>query len=465
MKVDINKYRSVFLLGIGGIGMSALARYLQLSGLNVAGYDRSATPLTGRLESEGITIFYHDSPALTSNMIGGPDVLFVISTPAIQPGNQLLKHFIENKYLILKRSVVLGILTEKFKTIAIAGTHGKTTVSIMLSHLLYSSKVGCTAFTGGISKNYDTNFLHNPDSEFAVTEADEFDRSFLQLHPFMGAITSVDADHLDIYNTYDELLRTFNEFANQFDPRGILVVKLGVPIGPGFPDSVKKITYACDDNGADVYADNIQIGRDHARFDLVIGDDKIRGLQLGITGLMNVENAVVASYLALQAGVSGQELRDGLKSFSGVKRRFDLQFTNENLIYLDDYAHHPKEILALVNSVKSVYPGKRVTGIFQPHLYSRTKDFADEFAESLSLLDEVILLDIYPARELPVEGVSSKIIFDKIPSTEKVLCSMDEVMQLISNRSMELLLTIGAGDIDQLVPKINLMLNRKFNTD
>ena len=462
MNRNLSTYSHVFLIGIGGIGMSGLARYFKLSGMSVSGYDRNASPITCELEKLGINVYYDSSFASTEASFAGSGDMFVVYTAAISFENEYLQFFQKNNYRILKRADVLDMVVNDFKTIAIAGTHGKTTVSTMLSHILFSSAVGCNAFLGGIAKNYDSNFLHHTDSEYAVTEADEFDRSFLKLHPHMGAITSIDADHLDIYNTYDELLEAFNEFATRFDTKGTLIVKNGLPVHMDFAGAPKMLSYALDDTSADVYATNIHVSPDHADFDLVMGERRISNCRLGITGIMNVENAVVASCLALLAGVTETELKEGLKSFAGIRRRFDLRFQSDTMVYIDDYAHHPEEINALVRSVRAVYPGRRITAVFQPHLFSRTRDFAVGFANSLSKLDEVILLNIYPAREQPIPGVTSQIIYDKIPISEKEICKKEEVVDMISGRSMDLLLTIGAGDIDTLVPKIVSVLNKKY---
>lgn len=452
----MGRFENIFFLGAGGIGMSALARYFRLKGKSVSGYDRTSTALTEKLAAEGILIFFTDDPALIPANFNDPAKTLVIQTPAVKQDNRMFQHFNGKGFLIIKRSEVLGTLTDNFSTIAVAGTHGKTTVSTMIAHILKHSGIGCTAFLGGISKNYHTNFLYSSNSPFAVAEADEFDRSFLRLHPLMAVITSIDADHLDIYGSVEELRAAFSAFACQVKAGGFLLVKKGVKWNLNL-EGIKAdqiATYALQDVDAGYYAKNININDDSAYFDLVFEGREIVNLRLGITGLMNVENAVAACAIALHSGVSEDKLGAALLSFYGINRRFDLQYKSDKIVYIDDYAHHPEEIRALVKSARSVYPGRKITGIFQPHLYSRTLDFADGFADSLSQLDEVILLDIYPAREKPIEGVTSALIFDKIKHASKQLCLKTEIPAALANRTLDVLLTIGAGDIDQLVGPI-----------
>lgn len=449
--MGFERFEYVFFIGAGGIGMSALARFFKLSGKKVTGYDRTPTPLTQKLYNEGITIFFDDDPAIIPSNFDDPSTTLVILTPAVKSDNLIFQYFKNNGFEIVKRSEVLGMITAIYSLIAVAGTHGKTTVSTMVAHILKQSKVDCTAFLGGISKNYATNFLFSAVSEFAVAEADEFDRSFLRLNPQFAVITSADADHLDIYGTAAQMQEAFSEFACKVKPNGFLLVKIGLNLNLEKAKTSKISTYTLDNQEADYYASNIKTDADSASFDFNFEGGKITGLKLGITGLMNVENAVAACALALKAGVSEEELRVGLKTFKGINRRFDVRFKSDKVVYIDDYAHHPEEIKALIKSVRSVYPGRKITGIFQPHLFSRTRDFAGGFAESLSLLDEIILLDIYPAREKPIEGVTSAIIFDKIKNTEKYLCSKNEILAALEQRPLDVLLTIGAGDIDQLV--------------
>ncbi len=456
-------FDNIFFIGAGGIGMSALARYFRLIGKSVAGYDRTNTPLTKKLAGEGISVFFDDDPALIPSNFKNSSTTLVILTPAVKAENKIYQYFSNNGFEILKRSEILGKITDSFSTIAVAGTHGKTTVSTMIAHLLTQSKIGCTAFLGGISKNYGTNFLFSAKSKFAVAEADEFDRSFLRLHPLMAVITSADADHLDIYGSATEMKDAFSAFAGMVKPEGFLLVKKGLNLNLDGVKASEILTYALDDNLADFYASNIITKAETATFDLHFKGVKIAGLRLGISGLMNVENAVAACTFALKTGVSEDELRSGLMTFKGINRRFDLQFKSEKITYIDDYAHHPEEIRALVKSVRSVYPGKKITGIFQPHLFTRTRDFQDGFAETLGMLDEVIILDIYPAREKPIEGVTSEIIFNKITNPNKYLCSKTDLLAALEQRQPEVLLTIGAGDIDQLVGAIKQWLTDNQN--
>jgi len=459
--MDIKKFENIFFLGAGGIGMSALARYFRLIGKMVAGYDRTQTPLTEKLMDEGISIFFVDDPALIPANFQNPEKTLVILTPAVKSENQIYQYFKNNGFEIVKRSEILGLITSGYSTIAVAGTHGKTTVSTMIAHILTQSKVGCTAFLGGISKNYNTNFLFSHKSKFAVAEADEFDRSFLQLHPLIAVITSADADHLDIYGTAGEMQNAFSAFAGQVLAEGFLLVKKGLNLNLESVKAKEIATYALENEAAGYFASNIKTGADSAIFDLNFEGRKIAGLKLGITGLMNVENAVAASALSLKAGISEEELRLSLQSFKGINRRFDVQFTSDKIVYIDDYAHHPEEIKALVKSVRSVYPGRKITGIFQPHLFSRTRDFAVGFAESLGLLDEIILLEIYPAREKPIEGVTSAMIFEKIENKNKILCSKNDLPAALENRVLDVLLTIGAGNIDQLAPILRQWLQNE----
>ncbi|MBE0637741.1 MAG: UDP-N-acetylmuramate--L-alanine ligase [Bacteroidales bacterium] len=459
--MDYTRYSHIFMIGIGGIGMSALARYFHHSGIPVSGYDRTRTHLTSELEQEGIPVIYSDTPGAIDPIFKNPDTALIIFTPAIKADNQILRYFTEKGFKISKRAEILGEIASRYKTIAVSGTHGKTSTSTAIAHLLNQSVVGCTALLGGISKNYKTNFLFSRTSELMVTEADEFDRSFLNLKPYMAVITAVDADHLDIYGTANELVRAYDDFAGQIDPEGILLVKIGLPLNLSKIPVERIYSYSFDDLNADIYARHIEVDEHKMQFDLVTPDGTIDELTMKPTGIVNIENAVAASFLALQAGLSEAEIRSGLTTFEGVRRRFDLQFNNGMIVYIDDYAHHPEEINALIRSVKSVFPFKKITGIFQPHLYSRTRDFADGFADSLSQLDEVILTDIYPAREKPIEGVSSTMIFNKIGHHHKSLMQKEQVPYYLLHHDFEVVLTIGAGDIDTLVEPMLEMINRK----
>lgn len=446
------KYDNIYFLGIGGIGMSALARFFNKMNKRVAGYDRVATPLTEELEKEGIAIHYKDDVSEIDSKYLSPEATLVVYTPAIPQGHLEWNYFKKEGFNILKRAEVLGLISKASKTLAVAGTHGKTTISTMTAHFLNKSSLKANGFLGGISKNFNSNLVLAENTDLVVTEADEFDRSFLQLYPHKALISSMDADHLDIYGAKEQLQESFFEFINQIEEGGFLVQKLGLP----FPkrDDITRYTYSVKDNKADFYAQNIHLNVDTYQFELRTPTETIIDLELGVPGLVNLENAIGASALAILSGVEEDELREGLKTYSGVKRRFDYRINREDFIYIDDYAHHPEELKAFISSVRAIYPNKKISGIFQPHLFSRTKDFASEFAQSLGLLDELFLMDIYPARELPIEGVSSEIIFSKVEVENKILCNKENLMDVLSNKEFDILLTLGAGDIDQFVPQI-----------
>jgi UDP-N-acetylmuramate--alanine ligase len=451
--MNFKDIQQAYFLGIGGIGMSAIARYFHSIGIVVNGYDKTETPLTKELVAEGIHIHYKDLGSRIGDLGLTKESCLVVLTPAIPKDHQEWKWLVDKNFTILKRSQVLGIITDVYQTIGVAGTHGKTTTSTLIAHILKQSNVDCAAFLGGISSNYQTNLLLNqstnqPINQYMVVEADEFDRSFLTLHPSIAIITSTDADHLDIYGEHNELKKSFLAYASQCKENGSLILKKGLDITADVTRDF--ITYSVTEK-ADAYASNIQIKGDEYSFDLLFKEQHLNNLVLGIPGLHNVENAVAASVACLLAGVTADELKAGLASFKGVKRRFEYIIKRNDFVYIDDYAHHPEELRAIISSVKNMYPNKKIVAAFQPHLFSRTRDFVDGFAESLSLLDNVVLLDIYPARELPMEGVTSNIIFDKMTSTNKILCSKTEAVELIKQQKPEVLLTLGAGDIDQLV--------------
>lgn len=445
---------NVYFLGIGGIGMSALARYYKNAGAFVAGYDLTPSELTRNLESEGINIHYQDDPAsipahITENM---KDTL-VVYTPAIPADNKELNWLREKGYDIIKRSVALGRISENHTTLAVAGTHGKTTTSTLLAHILQHEGPGCTAFLGGISKNYHSNLLLS-DSPFLVAEADEYDRSFLQLHPHSALITSADADHLDIYGTHQAVKEAFALFASQIVPGGNLVVKKGVDIPLHVSSHVKRHTYHYQEP-CDFYAMNHTIGEGGLfTFDLMLMGQKVKGCRLGVPGRINVENAVGASALAYLNGISLPSLKKALESFRGVSRRMDVRYKTQGCCYIDDYAHHPNEIRAAVLSVREWFPGEKITGIFQPHLYSRTRDFAGMFAQSLDLLDQVVLMPVYPARELPIPGVSSEMIEAMLTVKEKYILNASQILDFVKKERPRVLLTLGAGNIDRLVEPI-----------
>jgi UDP-N-acetylmuramate--alanine ligase len=465
--MNFKDIKQVYFLGIGGIGMSAIARYFHTQNIPVMGYDKTETELTKALVNEGIEVHYKDLGSELANFGFDKKNVLVVLTPAIPKNHEEYNWFLQNEFTILKRSQVLGVITDAYKTAGIAGTHGKTTTSTLLAHILKQSKIDCAAFLGGISTNYNSNLLlhhitaHTPStqSQLMVVEADEFDRSFLTLHPSIGVITSTDADHLDIYGEHDALKKSFADYAAQV--REVLFVKKELDLYTELleKNNTNHIKSYSIKQQADVYADNINIVGDTYYFDLHTANIHLTQIHLGIPGLHNVENAVAASAAALEAGVGADELTASLASFKGVKRRFEYIIKQPNLVYIDDYAHHPTELEAIIGSVKKMYAGKKVLALFQPHLYSRTRDFVDGFAESLSLADEVLLLDIYPARELPIPGVTSAIIFDKITTKEKTLCTKSEVLALIKTKNIEVILTLGAGDIDTLIEPIKNYLN------
>ncbi|HCY43008.1 MAG TPA: UDP-N-acetylmuramate--L-alanine ligase [Prolixibacteraceae bacterium] len=454
--LNFTDIKQVYFLGIGGIGMSALARYFASQGIAVSGYDRTSTELTLQLEKEGIAVHYDDNPAKLPSELNIADSL-IVYTPAVPSSHQELNVLIDRGFPIHKRSEVLGIICNSRRTIAVAGTHGKTSVSTMTAHILKSSATGCAAFMGGISKNYKTNLLlDDTGSQWIVAEADEFDRSFLQLKPELAVITSMDADHLDIYGSHEKVIESFNLFAGQIKAGGALVLKKGLSVNTEIED-IRKFTYSITEN-ADFCAENIELKDGFYQFDLKTPGFRIEKLVLNYPGLLNVENSVAASALAILAGISPEEIRGALATYSGVKRRFDIQLNNGIFVLIDDYAHHPEELRATIQSVRDVYKGRTLTGVFQPHLYSRTKDFAAGFAKSLDLLDEIVLLDIYPARELPMEGVSSELIFKQINNANKILCAKSELKNLAASFKPGIVLMMGAGDIDTLVDEVKEQL-------
>lgn len=443
--MSLEKINKVYFLGIGGIGMSALARYFNSIGKEVMGYDKTETVLTNQLEKEGISVHYEDKPNLIPK-----DVDIVVYTPAIPHDLEEYKHCWNMGYPMKKRSEVLGIITDESFTLAVAGTHGKTTTSSILAHVLRQS-VGCNAFLGGITKNYDSNVLLSSETNNTVVEADEYDRSFLTLHPNLAIITSMDADHLDIYGDHSKLLESFELFAGQIRPGGALVLnkKLEEKLTP----ACDVITYSIAEK-ADYYLENIEVVDGFYVFDVQAQSGLIKGIKFGLPGRHNVENAIAAIAVADQLKVSHDEIRSALESFKGIKRRFEYIIKRNDIVYIDDYAHHPEELRATISSVKELYPDKEITGVFQPHLYSRTRDFADDFAKSLDLLNEVILLDIYPAREEPIEGVTSEMLLRKVTIKNKSLTTKAELVSELQQRKLEVLLTLGAGDIDKLVDPI-----------
>lgn len=456
----MNKFTKFYFLGIGGIGMSALARYFHVKGFQVAGYDRTPSKLTSDLQSEGIKVSFDDNVEQIQEAYTHGNNTLVIFTPAIPKDNPQLIYFQNNNFTIQKRAQVLGDITRQSKGICIAGTHGKTTTSTIAAHLLFQSQVSCNAFLGGISNNYNTNLLLSKESNLVVIEADEFDRSFHQLSPYMAVITSADPDHLDIYETPDAFRQSFEHFTSLIRPGGALIMRKGIDIVPQLQKGVKLYTYSMEEDG-DFHAENILTVKGEIHFDFVTPTDRINDVRLGVPAKINVENSVAAMALAWLNGVTVEEIRTGISSFSGIYRRFNLVYKSDKVVYMDDYAHHPSELKASISSIRNIYPDRKITGIFQPHLYSRTRDFASGFADALSQLDELILLEIYPARESPIEGVTSELIFRAVKLDNKTLCSIENLLPLLKERELDVLVTFGAGDIDKMVSKIKEQLKKQ----
>lgn len=460
--MEMQKITSVYFVGAGGIGMSALARYFRAKGKQVAGYDKTPSDLTAALIEEGIRIHYTDDITLIPEDCKQIDSTLVIYTPAIPETHTELNYFKTNGFMLMKRARVLGEITRTERGLCVAGTHGKTTTSSMLAHLLKQSHVDCNAFLGGILKNYNSNLMLSDKSDLAVIEADEFDRSFHWLNPYMAVITAVDPDHLDIYGTPVAYRESFEHFTSLIRPNGCLVMKKGLQLQPRLPEGTKLYTYSATEE-ADFFARNIRIGNGDILFDFVTPDGCIPDVKLGVPVKVNIENGVAAMALAWLNGVTSEEIRRGMASFAGPVRRFDFHLKKDDIVLLDDYAHHPAELKASIQSVKELYPNKKVTGIFQPHLYTRTRDFAADFAASLSLLDELILLDIYPAREEPIPGVTSQIIFDRVTIPNKRMIRKEELLDLVQKEaaSFEVVLMVGAGNIDRLVEPVKQILEKR----
>lgn len=452
-------YKNFYFLGIGGIGMSAIARYFNAKGFNVAGYDRKRSKLCEELEAEGIAIHYEDKVEAIADAFKNKQDTLVVYTPAIPAEHSEFQYFKQNGFTIQKRAQVLGEVTRMERGLCVSGTHGKTTTSTMLAHLLKQSHVDCNAFLGGISKNYTSNLLLSDKSDLVVIEADEFDRSFHHLTPYMAVVTAVDADHLDIYGTYEAYLESFAHFTSLIQPNGCLIIKKGIALKPRLQNNVKLYTYSGTEK-ADFYAKNIRIGNGTIIFDFVTPSETVTNIKLGVPVLINVENSVAAMALAWLNGVTANELRSGMASYSGIRRRFETWLKSDKLTIIDDYAHHPAELEASIKSVKALYADKKVLGVFQPHLYTRTRDFYKEFAAALSHLDEAVLVEIYPAREQPIAGISSKTIYDEI-TCPKCLTTKAELIEILKKEQFDVLLTLGAGDIDTYLPKIVAELQTK----
>ncbi len=459
--MELSNIKYVYFLGIGGIGMSALARYFKAMGKNVSGYDKTPTKLTDELIAEGIDIHFEDNirfiPKAIKELPYDTENILIVYTPAVPKDHSEYVFFSLNGFNIKKRAEVLGMITSTSHTIAVAGTHGKTTTSSLIAHILKTAGLDPSAFLGGITQNYGTNLLLSSNlktnnqqlttNDLIVVEADEYDRSFLTLHPEIAVITSVDPDHLDIYGNEKYMQESYSLFASQVKSKLILKKSIVSKINA----SKKAITYSVSDPTAGYFAQEIEIKDGAYHYEVVTPTNVFYDITLGLPGLHNVENSIAAVAVACEMGISEDNIRKALSSFCGVKRRFDYQIKTDKLIFIDDYAHHPEELKACISSAKEMYPNKKITGIFQPHLFSRTRDFADEFARSLDLLDECILMEIYPARELPIEGVNSQMLLDKMRSTNKSICSKEELVEEVSKRKLDVLLTLGAGDIDTFV--------------
>ncbi len=458
--MELKDIKAVYFIGAGGIGMSAIARYFINKGLVVAGYDRTPSDLTHRLEKEGMVIHYEEDIEDIPHACKKPESCLIIYTPAIPADNKELLYFRENGFVIQKRAQVLGTLTTAHKGLCFAGTHGKTTTSTMCAHLMHQSHLDCNAFLGGISKNYGTNYILSNESDYVVIEADEFDRSFHWLRPWMSVITATDPDHLDIYGTKEAYLESFRHYTTLIQPGGALIIHKGLELKPAVQENVKVYEYSIDEG--DFHAENVRIKNGEIKFDLVSPVENIKNIELGHPVPINIENGIAALAMAQLNGCTSEELKIGMKTYYGVDRRFDFKIKNDRHVLLSDYAHHPQEIYQSARSIRQLYEDRKITAIFQPHLYTRTRDFYKEFADALSQLDEVILCDIYPAREQPIPGVTSQLIYDNLkPGVEKSLIRKEEVVQLAKSRDFDVLVILGAGDLDNYVPQIAKIIRNK----
>ena len=454
----MTEIKAVYFVGIGGIGMSAIARYFLSRGLVVAGYDKTPSELTEQLQKEGALVHYEDNVDRLPALCRDKEHTLVVYTPAIHPAEHSeLSFFCENGFEVQKRAQVLGTLTRSLKGLCVAGTHGKTTTSSMTAHVLHQSHIDCNAFLGGITKNYGTNYILSQKSPFVVIEADEFDRSFHWLTPFASVITATDADHLDIYGTEEAYLESFSKYSSLIQPGGYLVMHTGLKMKPAVQDGVTVYTYSRE--AGDFHADNVCIGSGRIMFDLVSPLGNIPGIELGVPVSVNIENGIAAMALAQIAGATPDEIRRGMASFAGVDRRFDFHIKTDKMVYLSDYAHHPEEIRHSLASIRELYQGRRIKAIFQPHLYTRTRDFYRDFADALSLLDDVCIVDIYPAREAPIPGVTSALIYDNLrPGIKRQMCSKDGILDVVRQGGFDVLVTLGAGDIEDYVQQITEIL-------
>ncbi len=457
--MELNDIKSVYFVGAGGIGMSAIARYFLHKGVTVAGYDRTPSDLTRQLEREGAMIHYEENTNLIPEDCRNAATCLVIYTPAIPANHKELQYFRNGGFTVEKRAQVLGTLTRTHKGLCFAGTHGKTTTSTMCAHIMHQSHLDCNAFLGGISKNYGTNYILSQ-SDYIVIEADEFDRSFHWLRPWMSVITATDPDHLDIYGTKEAYLESFNHYTTLIQPGGALILHTDLEMKPCVQDGVTTYTYSRDKG--DFHAENVKIENGEISFDMVSPIERVNGIELGQPVPVNIENAVAAMAMAQLNGCTADELRQGMKTYGGVDRRFDFKLKNSSHVVLSDYAHHPKEIYQSAKSLRELYKDRKITAIFQPHLYTRTRDFYQEFAEALSQLDEVILTEIYPAREQPIPGITSKIIYDNLkPGVEKSIIQKDDVLELVKSRNFDVLVILGAGDLDNYADQIAQIIESK----
>ena len=457
--MNINDIKSVYFVGAGGIGMSAIARYFLNKGLIVGGYDKTSSDLTRQLEKEGMSIHYEEDINQIPQACKNQQECLVIYTPAIPADHKELRFFQENGFEIQKRAQVLGSLTKAHKGLCVAGTHGKTTTSTMCAHIMHQSHLDCNAFLGGISKNYGTNYILS-DSDYVVIEADEFDRSFHWLRPWMSVITSTDPDHLDIYGTKEAYLESFRHYSELIQPEGALIIHRNLEMKEHLQDGVRRYDYSL--NEGDFHAENIRIENGEITFDFISPIENVKDVILGQPIPINIENGIAAMAMAQLNGCTAEELKHGMETYGGVDRRFDFKIKTDKLVFLSDYAHHPKEIYQSARSIRELYKDKHITAIFQPHLYTRTRDFYKDFADALSQLDEVILTEIYPARELPIEGVTSKLIYDNLkPGVKKEMIRKDDVLSFVKNHTFEVLIVLGAGDLDNQVPEIAKLLNSK----
>ena len=462
--MELKDIKAVYFVGAGGIGMSAIARYFLHKGAIVGGYDKTPSALTMQLEKEGALIHYEENVNLIPQACRNARTTLVIYTPAVPAEHAELVYFPENGFEVEKRAQVLGILTRSHKGLCVAGTHGKTTTSTMCAHIMHQSSIDCNAFLGGISKNYGTNYILSEKSDYVVIEADEFDRSFHWLRPWMTVITSTDPDHLDIYGTKEAYLESFRHYTTLIQPGGALIIHKGLEMKADVQQGVKVYEYSL--NEGDFHAENIVIDNGEITFDFISPIENIKNVKLGQPIPINIENGIAAMAMAQLNGCNSEELLYGMKTYGGVDRRFDFKLKNEHITFLSDYAHHPKEIFQSARSIRQLYKDKKITAIFQPHLYTRTRDFYRDFADALSQLDEVVLTEIYPAREEPIEGVTSQLIYDNLkPGVERSIIQKKDVMQFVSEHDFEVLLVLGAGDLDNMVPEMAKVLEKRYGAN